>query len=242
MSFKSYKARGVVLGTLKYGEKGVIVHMLTDVAGRQSYMVQGLRSTAKGSKMAMLQPMFAVEFEGLVSSKMSMHRMKDLAPGIVLHSTPFDVRKSTMALFMAEVLYRLVGESEANEPLFDFVHSSVVALDEIDEGVANFHLWFLANISRFLGFAPGNEYVKDSFFDMREGLYTPIEPAHNKFCNREYAQLLNDLIECDVEYLGEIGLNRTQRVDMLHALTDYYALHLDAIRKVQSIAILQQLF
>ena len=52
MSFKSYKARGVVLGTLKYGEKGVIVHMLTDVAGRQSYMVQGLRSTAKGSKMA----------------------------------------------------------------------------------------------------------------------------------------------------------------------------------------------
>ena len=29
---------------------------------------------------------------------------------------------------------------------------------------------------------------------------------------------------------------------MLHALTDYYALHLDSIRKVQSINILQQLF
>ena len=143
---------------------------------------------------------------------------------------------------MAEVLYRLIGESEANSPLFDFVYGSIEALDAIDEGVANFHLWFLANISRFLGFAPGNEYTKDSFFDMREGLYTHLEPAHNKFYNREYAQLLNDLIECDVQYLGEIGLNRAQRVDMLHALTDYYALHLDAIRKVQSISILQQLF
>ena len=112
----------------------------------------------------------------------------------------------------------------------------------MEEGVANFHLWFLAHISRFLGFAPGNEYIEESFFDMREGEYTPIRPLHDKFLNAEYARLLNDLIECDVQYLGEIGLNRTQRVDMLHALTDYYALHLDSIRKVQSISILQQLF
>ncbi|MBO7313315.1 MAG: recombination protein O N-terminal domain-containing protein, partial [Alistipes sp.] len=69
---KSYKARGVVLNTIKYGDKGVIVNMLTDTAGRQSYMVQGIRPTAKGSKMALLQPMFAVEFEGLSSSKMTM--------------------------------------------------------------------------------------------------------------------------------------------------------------------------
>ena len=75
MALKSYKARGIVLGTLKYGEKGLIVHMLTDTHGRQSYMVQGVKPSAKGSKMALLQPMFAVEFEGLQSSKMSMHRM-----------------------------------------------------------------------------------------------------------------------------------------------------------------------
>ena len=154
MAMKSYKARGIVLGTLKYGEKGVIVHMLTDTYGRQSYMVQGVRPTAKGSKMALLQPMFAVEFEGLHSDKMSMHRMKDIVPGIVLQSTPFDVRKSTMALFMAEVLYRLIHESEPNEELFDFIWGSVAALDAMGEGVANFHLWFMANLSRPLGFSP----------------------------------------------------------------------------------------
>ena len=104
-----------------YGDKGVIVNMLTDTAGRQSYMVQGIRPTAKGSKMALLQPMFAVEFEGLSSSKMTMHRMKDLVPGMVLQNTPFDVRKSTMALFMAEVLYRLIKDSEPSHDLFEFV-------------------------------------------------------------------------------------------------------------------------
>ena len=168
--------------------------------------------------------------------------MKDVQNGVVLQSIPYDIRKSTIALFIAEVLYRLVGESEENKILFDFVYGSVEALDAMTEGVSNFHLWFLAHLSRFLGFAPGNEYAEDSYFDMREGVYTPIRPLHDKFCNQEYARLLNDLIECDVEYLGEIGLNRTQRVDMLHALTDYYTLHLDSIKRVQSLSILQQLF
>ena len=240
---KSYKARGIVLNSVKYGDKALIVQMLTDTLGRQSYIVQGVGSgKGRGSKMALFQPMFALQFEGIISDKSELHRLKDTQCGIVLQSMPYDIRKSTIALFMAEVLYRLIGESETNSVLFDFVWGSIEALDAIEEGVANFHLWFLANISRFLGFAPGNEYVADSYFDMREGLYTLQRPAHDKFLNAEYARLLNDLIECDVEYLGEIGLNRTQRVDMLSGLVDYYSLHLDAIRRVQSIAILQQVF
>ena len=242
MALKSYKARGIVLGTLKYGEKGVIVHILTDVLGRQSYMVQGVRPTAKGSKMALLQPMFAVEFEGLTSSKMSLHRLKDLVPGIVLQTTPFDVRKSTMALFMAEVLYRLVKESEPADALFDFVWGSVAALDHIDEGIANFHLWFLANLSRPLGFSPDNEYEEGAWLDIRDGHFTPhaLLPSHALTPNN--ARILHDMLECDVRYLAEVGLNRAQRVDFLDALLAYYAYHLDTINSVQSIRILQEVF
>ena len=142
MSMKSYKARGIVLHTLKYGDSGMVVYLLTDSGGRQSYMVQGVRSArGHGSKLALFQPMFAVEFEGLESSRMQMHRFREVRSGIVLQSLPFDVRKSTIALFMAEVLYRLVKECEPNQRLFDFVWGSVAALDALDEGVANFHLW-----------------------------------------------------------------------------------------------------
>lgn len=242
MAMKSYKARGIILGTLKYGEKGVVVHMLTDVCGRQSYMVQGVRPTAKGSKMALLQPMFAVEFEGLTSSKMSMHRLKELTPGIVLQTTPFDVRKSTMALFMAEVLYRLVRENEPTEELFNFVWGSVAALDAIDEGIANFHLWFLANLSRPLGFSPDNSYTDGAWLDIRDGHFTPHALMPSMALTPENARLLHDMLECDVRYLGEIGLNRTQRVEFLEAMLKYYAYHLDTIRSVESIRILKEVF
>ena len=241
-SMKRYTARGVVLGTLKYGDRGLVVQMLTSSHGRQSYMVQGLGSRRAGQKMALFQPMFALEFEGLESSRMQMHRFGSVQAGVVLQSTPFDVKKSTIALFMAEVLHRLVKESEANEMLFDFVWGSVEALDAAEEGVANFHLWFLSNLCRFLGFSPGNEYMPEAWFNIAEGLYTAECPPREYRISQENALILRDMLECDVRYLGEIGLNRHQRVDFLAALLAYYSYHLDTINSVQSIRILQEVF
>ncbi len=41
-AYKTYKGRGIVLHALKYGDSSLIVHLLTDVRGRQSFMVQGV--------------------------------------------------------------------------------------------------------------------------------------------------------------------------------------------------------
>lgn len=241
---KTYKGRGVVLHSLKYGDSSMVVYLLTDTGGRRSYMVQGVRSrNGRGSKLALFQPMFPVEFEGLESSRQQMHRFKEVQGGFVLQSLPFDVRKSTMALFMAEVLYRLVREyDEPNQALFDFVWNCVGALDSMDEGVANFHLWFLTNLSRFLGFSPGNAYLPGAWFDIREGSFTPLRPSHGEMLSTDDARILHDLLECDVRYIAEIGLNRRQRVAYLDALLVYYGYHLDAIHAVQSVRILQEVF
>jgi len=240
---KTYKGRGVVLHTLKYGDSSMVAYLLTDVGGRRSYMVQGVRSrSGRGSKLALFQPMFPVEFEGLESSRQQMHRFREVRTAFSLQSLPFEVRKSTMALFMAEVLYRLVRESEPNEALFDFVWGSVGALDAMQEGVANFHLWFLAGLSRFLGFCPGNEYMPGAWFDIREGLFTPVQPAHTECMTRECARILRDLMACDVRELDAIGLNRTQRVEFLNAMLVYFGYHLDAVSAVQSVRILREVF
>lgn len=240
---KTYKSRGIVLHTIKYGDSSMVAYLLTEAGGRRNFMVQGVRSArGRGSKLALFQPMFALEFEGLESPRQQLDRFREVRSGLVLQSIPFDVRKSTVALFMAEVLYRLVKESEPNRALFDFVWGSVEALDALHEGTANFHLWFLAHLSRFLGFYPGNDYSPDAWFDYREGLYTPLRPAHESCMSRENARIFHDLIECDVLLLAEIGLNRTQRVEFLNAMLVYYAYHLDAVNAVQSVRILREVF
>lgn len=240
---KSYKGRGIVLHTLKYGDSSMVAYLLTDVGGRRSYMVQGVRShNGRGSKLALFQPMFPLEFEGLESSRQQMDRFREVRAGFTLERLPFDVRKSTMALFMAETLYRLVRESEPNAALFDFAWSSTAALDALDEGVSNFHLWFLSQLSCLLGFRPGNEYRPGAWFNIREGLYTTARPSHPGFLTQENAALLDRLLGCEVRQLGEIRLNRTQRTEFLNAMLTYFGYHLDAVSSVQSVHILKEVF
>ena len=253
---KSYKARGIVLHTIKYGDSGLVAYILTDVGGRLSYMVQGIRSSkGHGNRAALLQPMFLVAFEGLSSPRAEMHRFRELRAAVTLRSVPFDARKSTVALFMAELIYRLVREVEANSPLFDFVWGAVCELDALEgtAGVANFHLRFMVGLSRHLGFYPGNEWAPGWWFDIREGLFTPVEPRGACF-SRENAALLARLMEAGGlsadpaaqnnvgETLETLQLNRVRRADFMNAMLAYFGYHLDAVRDIRSVDILREVF
>ncbi len=241
---KQYKARGVVLNTLKYGESSIIAHILTDVAGRRGYMVQGL-GKGKGSsrgKGALFQPMFLVEFVGLESNKMDLDRLKEVTLAEPLQTIPFDVRKSTIALFMSEVLYKLVREVEPNSPLFEFVYGSVVALDRMSEGVYNFHLWFMVALSRHLGFYPSGEYVEGMIFDIESGCFTNTPPLGGLYINADNTLLFHRLLESSPADLAQIALSRVQRKDFLGALLAYYGYHLDTIHTIASLRILSEVF
>ena len=216
---RTYKARGIVLHTIKYGDSSAIAYLFTDVLGRMSYMVQGIRSKrGRGNKAALLQPMFLVEFEGVEQPHAQMHRIREMCSLRPLMSVPFDVRKSTISMFMAEVLYRLIREVEANEPLFDFLCEAVLKLDAMREGIANYHLWFLVRLSAYLGFYPGNEYIENGCFDIRGGLFTPSMPAHRIGMNEACARLLGTLMECEADALAEILFRLPFRFDPLGPL------------------------
>ena len=233
---KSYKARGIVLNTVKYGETSTVVFMLTDTAGRQNYLVQGARGgKSKGNKSALFQPLFPLEFVGLESSRSDLHRMKEVRSAFAMKGIPFDVRKSAISLFVAEVLYRVAREIEADSPLFDFVFDSVAELDALEDGIANFHLWFLVQLSRYLGFFPGNEFTPGSWFDIEEGLFTPIRPRHPLYMNNENSQMLGQLMETTPGALGGIKAGRAQRSDFMNSMLDYFGYHLDSIMQVRQI-------
>lgn len=242
---KGYKGRGIVLHTLKYGENALVVHLLTDVGGRVSFIVQGVRSArGRGSKAALFQPLFAVEFEGLRPSRGELHRFREVRSGILLSRTPFDVRRSAVALFIAEVLYRLVREESANEALFERVWGAVEALDGVDDGVAvaNFHLWFLTNLSRELGFMPGGDYREGDLFDLREGRFGRYVAAQEYALDRRQSWLLNELLRSDSDKLDKILMSRTERVSMLESLLKYYGYHLDQAHSIRSVEVLRELF
>ena len=188
-------------------------------------MVQGIRSSrGHGSKSALFQPMFAVEFEGLESPRMEMHRFREVHSGIVLQTLPFDIRKTTIALFMAEVLYRLVKESEPNPDLFDFAWGSVEALDDAKEGVANFHLWFLDRYAAFLGFPFERGFNLD---------FNPFTP--------EQTDRLRSIHEASFGDALSLPMTGVERKELIEAVIRWLEFHTGSRIDLRSLSVLHQI-
>lgn len=242
---RSYKAQGVVLHTVKYGESSVIAYIFTDKIGRATYMIQGVHSKrGRGNKSALLQPMFLLEIEGRELPNAQMHRVKEMQSLVPLSSLPFDPRKSAISLFMAEVLYKLIKEIEPNPELFEFVRDSVIALDKMDSnsGVANFHLWFLVKLSYFLGFYPANEYGDGDYFDIHSGHFVRHIPRGGFCMCQESSQTLGRLIDIEIGELSELKLSRAQRSLFIENILKFFGYHLDQINSIHSIKILSEIF
>jgi DNA repair protein RecO (recombination protein O) len=240
---RSYKERGIVLHTVKYGESGMVAYLLTRGRGRMSYMIDGVRSgKGRGNKVALFQPMFTVEFEGIEMSGAQMHRMRDLRAAAPLHNVVFDARKSAVALFMAETLYRLVREVAPDERLFDFLWEAVAALDAMECGAANFHLWFLVRLSAFLGFYPGNEYIEGGWFDIAEGLFVRHAPSHRLALAPQNASILAVMMKCQAGELHAVALSGDRRSEFLGDMLAYLGYHFDQTHSIRSVEILREVF
>ncbi|MBQ0740238.1 DNA repair protein RecO C-terminal domain-containing protein, partial [Aquimarina celericrescens] len=81
-----------------------------------------------------------------------------------------NIYKSTMVMFLAEVLKSCIQEEERNEALFYFLQDSFISLDKA-ESISNFHLQFIVKLTQFLGFYPDNQSIDFPFFDMLNGVF-----------------------------------------------------------------------
>lgn len=235
-----------MLHSVKYGSDQVILHLITRDHGRQSYIARIGRATARGAASgatrSLMQPMFLLEFQGEVAGS-DLHRMSQVTASYVLREMPFDVVKSSIAMFVSEMLYRLTAqEGMMDARFYGFIEQSVVALDAMQEGVSNFHLHFMIRLTHFLGYVARSNWQQGAWLDIKSGEYVMLSPQHPLKVDPWIAELLHIMDGLEVSQLATIKLSREQRVTILNALVDYYHYHTEAIASVRSLRILAELF
>lgn len=235
-----------MLHSTKYGEGQLIVHMLTRGHGRQSYITRLGRSTARGNAMgagrSLFQPLFMVEFQG-EQGRGQLHKMSQAGLYRSLSELPFDIVKSSISLFISELLYRLVsGREPEDERLYGFVEESITALDSLERGVSNFHLHFMVRLMHYMGIAPLSDYSLGWWLDIKNGRFVASRPEHTLKIEPRVAERIWTLNRLTVMELDSIGLSQGERVEIMNSLVDYYHFHTDAICSVRSIGILGEIF
>jgi DNA repair protein RecO (recombination protein O) len=206
-------------------------------------MVKGVRKSRKQNRSNLFQPLFILDFEVYVKDSREIQLVKEVSRAIPLNSLPFEITKSTQAIFMAEVLYRVVKEEETNPMLANFLISTIQYLDTMEEASPDFHIIFMFQLSRHLGFYPQNNFEGESvFFNLSSGRFKAHFGDPEIYLDREVSELWSRYMSSDLQSVKKQGFNGAQRKIILDNLVRYYKLHISGMGEIRSLEILHSYF
>lgn len=232
--------KGIIFHTLPYSDNRVIAKIYTEEFGLRSYIVTVSRSKKGKIKNSLLQPLTQVDVVADYRGNKTLHSIREISVRVPYQHLHEDIIKTSLALFVAEVLYKSVREEESNPQLFSFLSHSLLILDLQQEGVANFHLVFLLQLTKYLGFFPQeNNAGPNSVFDLRDGVFRPTFKDHPMFMDAPESRVLEHLLPLNFENMHTLPLSGEARRVVVKHLLRYFELHLDTVHDIKSHHVLE---
>ena len=224
------KTRGIVINYIRYRESSVIVKIYTEAFGLQSYIVNGVRSSkAKTNRIALFQPLTLLDLVVYYRQGQTMHRISEAKCRVPFRSLPFDISKSSVAIFVSEILYKTLSEEENNTPLFDFLEQAILFLEDTTGNVADFHILFLLQYAFYLGF--GAESAAEIVSQLRDARFVAMPDAVGQ-------AILNDCIHAP--FGTTLRIDRQRRQEIVETLVSFYKIHVENLGEIKSLVVLRE--
>ncbi|MEQ9402469.1 MAG: DNA repair protein RecO [Cyclobacteriaceae bacterium] len=205
------KTNGVVLNYFKYGDSSIIVRILTEELGYGSFIVNSIRSQRSKKSIGHFQPFSILELIVYVKESRDLQRISDFKNHVPLHELHQNFTKSSITLFLTEVLSKLLqSEQSPNTELYYFTSEAIQEFDRLKTGVENFHLQFLLKIASHLGFA----------IDEFETVFTSID----KLVPHEEGEHVIDTL-MNSPFGLTIDANRNIRNEVLDMIINFFRHH-----------------
>lgn len=235
-----HKTRGIVFKVTDYSESSVVVQIFTEKFGLQAYLINGVKKAKAKISRNMLQPLHLTDMVVYHKPAGNIQRVAELKNAPVLLSIPYDIIKSSIAMFLNEVLYKAVKQQTPESAVFDFIFSAVEFLDHATTGLANFHLIFLMQLTRYLGFYPhGRGLTGANYFDMKDGVFSNYKPEGIVYLSPPHTQNFLLLLQKGFGDMDQLRLTNDERRYLLNKLLEYYAMHIEGFGNIRSHEVLE---
>ena len=223
-----HRINGIVLNYIRYSESSVIVKIYTDLFGLQGYIVNNVRSSKPKHPIALFQPVTQLEFIGYHNYSGKLNRVTEIRIRHAYSDIPFNVRKSTVAIFLSEVLLKTLQEETSNPDLFEFLSRSFSAYDGMKKNYQNFHIRFLFRYLKYIGLELTDP---ETLFETKQGarLYSFLDDG-------VLGHLLRD------PYGSPSSLTHLQRRDLAEILVSFIARNLHIDNNFKSLQVLKEVF
>jgi DNA repair protein RecO (recombination protein O) len=236
-----HKTRGIVFKSSEYGETSLVVQIYTELFGIQSYLINSVRKKNAKVHSNIFQSLTPVELVVYHKERPGLQRISDIRPSPLLSNIPFDVFKNSIVFFLNEVLYKSIREEESNPSMFEFIYNSILWLDKPQPASNDFHLIFLLQLSRYLGFSPSNNYSEErNIFNLKDGSFQSFYPDHPHFISTPSSVSFSRII--NAPYSFSIDISSIERRMLIASVLEYYALHIEGFGNIKSHKILEQVW
>lgn len=231
------KTLAIVISSIKYQEKSLIVNCFTEQLGMQTYFIPSAYSSKKStSKIAFYQSLQWLELEAYHLPNKNLQRIKEVRLWHAYNQIPLDLVKSSIAIFLAEILKMSLHEQTPNQALFAFLQQSMHQLEEI-ENPSTFPIYFLLQLTKHLGFYPDNNFTENSFFDLQDATFHPFQSLNS--LSEHQSKLFYQLISV-CEITDELNFSYTERQQLLTILLQFYQIHQSGFYPPKSLEVLQE--
>jgi len=234
--------RAIVFRQTRYSDTSLVVRLLTEQSGLISCLIKGVHGPKARIKASLFQPLNLLE---VVVSQKEKTELQYLREARVEHNyltIQGDMRKTSVLLFLNELLYKSIREEAAHIELFRYIHDQLVFLDSAPDITGSYHLLVAIHLTRYLGFFPHGSYEHhDSVFSLQEGHFTRTgELFGEHLISGQECEAFSKLLLMPPENHAEIRLPASVRKSLLEKILIYYRLHLPITGEFKSHHVLHE--
>lgn len=237
---------GIVVRQTRYGDHGLVVGIYTRAEGMRSFMVRGGLKSGGKFRSSCFFPLSQVEISyrcGKAGGGMPF--LKEIRLAYPYREIYTDMRKNSVAFFLAELMARSITQSEQDEYFYDNMAQALRDFDLRGEHIAEFHLFFLLELTFALGFYPRMDAPDLEYFDLREGCFCGQPPLHRDYMEGELSRALACLLSARLQngrFPRQTFFSSSLRFNLLQALTRYCQLQSGTEGSFKSLAVLREVF
>lgn len=191
--------------------------------------------------MNLFGPLSLVDLVMVYKEKSTLQHLRDISITNTLSGISTDIRKTSLAIFINELLYKSIQGEEPDTALFEYIVDIAKYLNSTSAQIGSFHLCVAMELTHFLGFRPHDNFsASNRFFDLQEGAFTSSIPPHPYFLDEKFSEYWHELLLQSALQPVENEWGIAMRNNLLNKILDYYRLHLPNFREMKSPEVLKE--
>ncbi len=149
------KTKGVILGSIKYGDNSCIATIFTQCDGMLSFLYKKTCGRKHIANSAMYLPMTLLNIEFNYRSNRNIQYFTEVSMMSDVQNTCLqNSYKNAIKMFLAEVLRHSLKKEVDCSLIFEFIENRIGWLNDAKDNYSDFHISFMLDLLKYLGYDP----------------------------------------------------------------------------------------